>query len=199
VGDTWDLGDTVPVRWDRAVWQEGDVEGAPIVFYFEFASDGGVLRQVELTGSDETPIAAASRTEIREAQGRKRQGKTPQMAAYRAQFGAVAGPSRLKGLKRREAAGARALTAPSERGFDRRFGPSLKDSSRIWDESFMECPEGNQRGLPLRSAPCTASGAGSGLVGLGARPEVPQHFWASSGGGRARGRQGCASPTSGRP
>jgi hypothetical protein len=74
VGDTWDLGDTVPVRWDRAVWQEGDVEGAPIVFYFEFASDGGVLRQVELTGSDETPIAAASRTEIREAQGRKRQG-----------------------------------------------------------------------------------------------------------------------------
>jgi hypothetical protein len=94
VDDTWDPGDVVPLRWDRAVWEEGDVEGAPIVFYFEFAADGGVLRQVELAGSGEIPIAAASRREIWEAQGGKHQAETPQLAAYRAQFGGLAEGSR---------------------------------------------------------------------------------------------------------
>lgn len=28
--------DLEPVRWDRAVWEDGDVEGSPIVFLFEF-------------------------------------------------------------------------------------------------------------------------------------------------------------------
>ena len=76
------------------MWEEGDVEGAPIVFYLEFAADGGVLRQVELAGREETPIAAASLVEIWEAQDGKRQGETPQMAAYRAQFGGLAEGSR---------------------------------------------------------------------------------------------------------
>ena len=92
--DTWDPGDVVPVRWDRAVWQEGDVEGTPIIFYFEFAADGGVLRQVELAGSEEIPIAAASWREIWEAQGGTHQAETPQLAAYRSQFGGLAEGSR---------------------------------------------------------------------------------------------------------
>ena len=90
VDERWELGEVVAVRWDRAAWEEGDVEGAPIIFYFEFAADGGVLRQVELAGAERTPIVAASLAEIWEAQGGKRQAATPQLLEYQAQFGNVA-------------------------------------------------------------------------------------------------------------
>ncbi|MBL8777535.1 MAG: hypothetical protein JNK12_16455 [Acidimicrobiales bacterium] len=82
--------DLRPVRWDRAVWEEGDVEGAPMVFLFEMNVEGNVLRQVELAGPDQTPIAAASAAEWWEAQGWVRQAATPATIAYEQRFGGLA-------------------------------------------------------------------------------------------------------------
>lgn len=90
--EQWPLMDEVPVRWERALWQEGDEPR--ILLYFEYNGDGVVLRQVELVGDDETPTAAASLAEFWAAQGGFRQASTPQLDAYRARFGATAEGSR---------------------------------------------------------------------------------------------------------
>ena len=86
-----------PVTWERrsgsserAVWEEGDVEGAPIVFYFEFAADAVCSVKLSWPGAERSRYTAASRRETWEAQGGKHQAETPQMAAYRAQFGGLA-------------------------------------------------------------------------------------------------------------
>jgi hypothetical protein len=72
------------------LWDEGDDEGAPIEFFMEFDGDGAVLRQVELSGEQRRPIAAASAAEFWAAQGGHRQASTPQLDAYRARFGQTA-------------------------------------------------------------------------------------------------------------
>ena len=53
-----DEGREAAVRWIRSYWDEGDVE-----LYFEFDEDGRALRQVELSGLDRTPTAAAALAE----------------------------------------------------------------------------------------------------------------------------------------
>lgn len=66
--------------WFRAYWGEEDVW-----FYFEIDPDGWVMRQVELRGPNDTPIAAASLTEWQEAQ---RMGR---LHEYEATYGVTAG------------------------------------------------------------------------------------------------------------
>jgi hypothetical protein len=83
-----------PVRWERAVWQEGDVKGRPIVFLFEFDDDGVVLRQIELVGPSERPIVAASLVEWWEAQGGMAGPVTGDTLAYEARYGGTAEGSR---------------------------------------------------------------------------------------------------------
>lgn len=82
--------DLRPVRWDRAVREEGDVEGAPIIFLFEVNAEGLVLRQVELAGPDHEPIAASSAEEWWEAQGWVQQAATPALIEYERTFGRLA-------------------------------------------------------------------------------------------------------------
>lgn len=82
--------DLHPVRWDRARWAEGDVEGTPIDFLMEFNADGVVLRQIELAGPAPEPIAAASAAEWWEAQGWVRQAPTPAVVEYERLYGVVA-------------------------------------------------------------------------------------------------------------
>ena len=82
--------DLNPVRWDRAVWAEGDSEGAPIVFLMEFNATGGVLRQIELAGPNAEPIAAASAAEWWEAKGFVQQAATPEAIACEQVYGIVA-------------------------------------------------------------------------------------------------------------
>lgn len=79
--------DRQPVRWHRAVRGEGDVESARIVFLFEVNGEGVVLRQVELAGPDQVPIAAGSAEEWWEAQGWLRQATTPGLMKYEETFG----------------------------------------------------------------------------------------------------------------
>jgi hypothetical protein len=87
--------DYLPVRWERAVWADGDVEGAPIVFFFEFNADGAVLRQIELAGPPPgVPTAAASLLEFWEAQGGIARASTSALLKYQERFGNVAEGSR---------------------------------------------------------------------------------------------------------
>ena len=83
-----------PVQWDRAEWPEGDAEGAPIVYFMEFNAAGEVLRQVELAGQDEHPIAAASLAEFWEAQGWRVQAATPALLEYQERYGSLADGTR---------------------------------------------------------------------------------------------------------
>ena len=86
--------DYEPAQWERAEWVEGDVEGAPIVFFFEFNADGEVLRQVELAGGERVPIAAASLDEFWRLQGGVAQPATPELVRYEHRYGRVAEGSR---------------------------------------------------------------------------------------------------------
>ena len=79
-----------PVRWVRSVWEEGDLEGSPITFLWEFDGEGVVVRQVELAGRDEIPIAAASWRDFWEAQQWRYQAATPALVMYQKRYGGVA-------------------------------------------------------------------------------------------------------------
>lgn len=79
-----------PAAWESAIWDEGDIEGAPLRFLFEFNAAGEVLRQVELVGPEERPIAAASLEEFWAAQEHTAQAETPVLRAYRERYGSVA-------------------------------------------------------------------------------------------------------------
>ena len=81
--------DPQPVRWDRAVWEEGDGERSPIVYLLEFNRDGQVLRQVELAGPSEEPIAASSLAEFWRAQSDKRQPATAELIAHESIYGGI--------------------------------------------------------------------------------------------------------------
>ena len=81
--------DPNPVRWDRAAWAEGDGQRAPIVYLFEFNRVGQVLRQIELAGPMEEPIAASSLAEFWAAQAYKRQPATAELVAYESIYGGI--------------------------------------------------------------------------------------------------------------
>lgn len=81
--------DLSPVRWDRAVWAEGDSEDAPLVFMLEFNAAGEVLRQIQLAGPRAEPTTAASAAEWWEAQGFVQRASTPEAIAYEQAYGTV--------------------------------------------------------------------------------------------------------------
>lgn len=81
--------DPEPIRWDRAVWQEGNGQRSPIVYLFEFNREGHVLRQVELAGPAEEPVAASSLAEFWKAQSYKRQPATAELITYESIYGHI--------------------------------------------------------------------------------------------------------------
>lgn len=79
--------DRQAVRWYRTAWGEGDLENVPIVLLVEVSGEGVVVRQVELAGPDEVPVAVGSAEEWWEARGPVQQATTSGRMGYERRLG----------------------------------------------------------------------------------------------------------------
>jgi hypothetical protein len=84
-------------KWVRVAWDEpdflgplaDDLDSSSMLFLYEIGTDGQVLRAVELTGADLTPVGAASLAEFWVAQKFQQQPETSATRKLTATYGGV--------------------------------------------------------------------------------------------------------------